>query len=79
MERDNFALVCPHSQNIVLLINSVSLGVATKTDFICTLLCEKKLFQLKTNKYAFKMFNIQFLLGIFTKPVMHVCSKESSR
>ena len=74
VERDNFALVRPHRQNIVSLKNNVSLGVATKTDFICTLLCEK-LFQLKANNYAFKMFNIQFLLGIFTKPVMHVCSK----
>lgn len=44
VERDNFALVCPHSQNIMSLINSVSLGVATKTQISYVLYYVKKYF-----------------------------------
>ena len=47
MERDNFASVCPHSQNTVSLTNSVSLGVATKTQISYVLHYVKNYFNWK--------------------------------
>ena len=47
VERDNFALVRPHSQNIVSLKNNVSLGVATKTQISSVLYYVKNYFNWK--------------------------------